>query len=136
MVSTIVLKNELQTTTLLASHQTTENNIPTIFFTEDSFDKVEKPTWVTNKAPLRVGNFKHYNGSDDATMEMFCYLYGANKETDLATLYGLKDVVIYLETNGNFSTADGKYVITEVSPKRFVELNSIKVELQVEEYNN
>lgn len=137
MVHVIAIKNEDQSGTLLASGLTFQNGIPEIVFLSESFKITPRPRWVVKRVPQREGNFTFYNGSDDDTMPVAILLRGSNRETNLTTIKGLKDDVLYLDTNSNFSFADGKWIMeTYEEPIESISGQYIYIRTNWRKYNN
>lgn len=123
MAENIIIKNETATGTLVATNQTIQDGVPTIFFTVNSFRRQPMPVWTVGRSLQREGNFTHYAGSDDEVMQMEIVFYGDDRETNHQTVLDLKDDIIYLDTDGNHPDADGKWTIRnfgvpEISPRQ------------------
>jgi len=114
------------------------NTAPEIFFVKGSFDRNEKPIWTTNRSPGREGNFKHYNGSDDADMKATLYLYGDNRFTNLAIVRTIESLQFYLDATDIDSNLTGKYVVKNGTFKYAYQekKNLIIVDMTWEAYNN
>ena len=134
---TIKIQNQLQTSTILESGTTKVNNTaPEVFFSRNNWNLIKPPNWQTNEAPQREGDFKHYNGRSDGTLNVVVYLYGSNRNANLLSLQNAQDSPIYLDADDVDSNVSGKYILRSVIPNKQEKMKLITTNLFLEEYNN
>jgi hypothetical protein len=133
----IYFDNYERTTTLISSSTTLVNGTaPAVYFSRDMWNKQFVPRWITNEAPQRAGDFKNYAGKSDATFPIRVYLYGPNRNTNLAVFENNLSEKIYLNCNDINSSYSGNYVIIGCVPDRNEKAQLITVDLTLSEYNN
>jgi len=135
---TITIRENTVTGTILIQTTTPSGALPPeVYLKKGSFNKTTKPRWVTQQSNGREGDFKHYNGSGDSSMPVIFCLWGANRKTNLATLLGLGNKILYLVDGDVDSNNNGTYVMVgnpQVSYDE--EISKIEVRMNWEKYNN
>lgn len=131
-------ENSISGTTLLQTSSTLYNNrAPEIFFGKNSFKLIDTGRWVKNRAVNREGDFVHYTGSDNGKMSMEIYLHGANRNTNLEIVRGLKSKIIYLDASDRNSNLSGLYVVSSTISSEDDEKKQLtKCTMEWERYNN
>lgn len=134
---TIWFEDYERTTTLLASSTTKVNNMaPAVFFSRNAWNKQFVPRWITNESPQRAGDFKNYAGKSDATFPIRIYLYGSNRNTNLAVLEDNQGEPVYFNCDDINSRYSGYYSIIGLVPDRNEDMQLITVDITLSEYNN
>jgi hypothetical protein len=133
----IQIKNATQSSTFIQSTGTVSpgDAMPAVIFTQNDWNIVSYPLWITNRAPQREGNFQHYTGSDDRKGSIMLHLYGSTRAGNLAIVQAIKEP-IYLNADDIDTNVSGLYTMRIEQLVRNESARLISLRLGLTGYNN